>query len=198
MLNFSLWTGLVLFAAASVYFYFTGRKRPGLNAAFLVSLITLISYILMVQGNLTVETEEGEPIYWSRWLFYAASCTLLMVEIARIKGIEGGERAYLIYLTAIVMGTGFLAARDVTGVRWAFFVIGALAYLVLIVKLLSVKTFKWVRRYIWFGWTAFPIVFLLGPTGWGWFGAGLTSFLYLLLDVYTKIVFSIRLARVSR
>ena len=96
------------------------------------------------------------------------------------------------------MGTGTLAARDVTGVRWAFFAIGALVYLLLVVKLLSVKSSKWVRRYIWFGWTVFPIVFLLGPTGWGWFGAGLASFLYLLLDVYTKIVFHIRLDRVSR
>jgi sensory rhodopsin len=200
VLNFSLWTGLVLFGLSSLYFYFAGRKRPGLNAAFLVSLITLISYVLMVQGNLILVTEDGEPIYPSRWLFYAASCTLLIVEIARLKRIEGQERTYLIYLTAIVMGTGFLAARDLTAVRWAFFAIGALAYLLLIVKVLSIRArdSRWVRRYIWFGWTLFPVVFLLGPTGWGWLGAGWTALFYLLLDLYTKVVFNIRLARASR
>ena len=197
MLNIAFVVGMLVFAISSAYFYILRRGKEGLNSAFLVSFLTLVSYVLMWQGKLTVSTAAGEPIYWSRWLFYGASCTLLMLEISQLKGVRGGKLVQLLYLTVIVMFTGFLAARDVTGVRWAFFVIGALAYLVLIVKLLSVKTYKWVRRYIWFGWTLFPIVFLLGPTGWGWFGAGLTSFLYLLLDLYTKVLFSIKLARGS-
>jgi hypothetical protein len=42
----------------------------------------------MWQGNLTVTTEAGQPIFWTRWLFYALSCTLLMVEIAHLKEID--------------------------------------------------------------------------------------------------------------
>jgi sensory rhodopsin len=199
MLSFSLWSGLVLFCASSIYFFFANRRKGGLNTAFLVSLITTLSYILMLQGNLTVTTEDEEPIYWTRWLFYGASCTLLIYEIAQVKGIGGGDRAQLLYLTAIVMGTGFLAARDLSAVRWAFFLIGAVAYLLLIVRLLSIKTrgTRWTHHYIWFGWTVFPVVFLFAPTGWGVFGPGLTAFLYLLLDLYTKIVFGLQLAKRS-
>ena len=199
MLNFSLWTGLLLFGLSSIYFYFSGRKKPGLNSAFLVSLITLISYVLMVQGNLTVVTADGEPIYWSRWLFYGLSCTLLMFEIAQAEGIQGGERAQWLYLTAIVMGCGVLAARDLTAVRWAFFGIGALAYLLLIVQVLPIRSpaSRWMRTYIWLGWTLFPIVFLLAPTGLGLIGAAAANLLYLLLDIYTKIAFNIQLNRTS-
>jgi bacteriorhodopsin len=137
MLNVVFVAGLLIFAISSIYFYVAGQKKGGLNAAFLVSLITLVSYVLMWQGNLTVITQGGQPIYWTRWLFYALSCTLLMVEIAQLKGIRGGGLAQILYLTAIVMLTGVLAARDLTAVRWAHFVISSIAYVLLVTQVLS-------------------------------------------------------------
>jgi len=199
MLNLVFVVGLVIFALSSIYFYVTGRGKHGLNTAFLVSFITLISYVLMWQGDLTVVTPGGQAIFWSRWLFYGLSCTLLMVEIAQVKGIQGDRLVQLLYLTAIVMGTGFLAARDLTAVRWIHFAISSVAYLLLVVDVLSVKApgSQWVSSYILFGWTVFPIVFLLAPTGVGLFGAALANLLYLVLDVYTKIVFNVQLSRAS-
>jgi sensory rhodopsin len=199
MLNYVFLAGILIFAISSAYFAFAGKNRAGLNSAFLVSFVTLISYVLMWQGNLTVVTQAGEPIYWTRWLFYGLSCTLLMVEIAQLKGIQGGERAQQVYLTAIVMFTGFLAARDLTAVKWVHFVISSVAYVLLVLKVLSVKTpgSQWVRNYIYFGWTVFPIVFLLAPTGLGLIGAAVANLLYLFLDIYTKIVFNVQLDRVS-
>lgn len=198
MLNYVFLAGLLIFAISSVYFYFVGKNRTGLNSAFLVSFITLISYVLMWQGNLTVVTQAGESIYWTRWLFYGLSCTLLMIEIAQRKEIRGGERVQLVYLTAIVMFTGFLAARDLTAIKWVHFAISSVAYVLLVLKVLSVKTpgSQWVRNYIYFGWTVFPIVFLLAPTGLGLIGAAVANLLYLLLDIYTKIVFNVQLDRV--
>jgi sensory rhodopsin len=198
MLDIVLLVGLLIFAISSVYFYL-GKDKNGLNTAFLVSFITLISYVLMWQGNLTVVTQAGEPILWTRWLFYGLSCTLLMVEIAQLKGIQSGGLVQLLYLTAIVMGTGMLAARDLTVVRWAYFALSAVAYVLLVIKVLSVKTAesRWVHNYIFFGWTVFPIVFVLAPTGLGLIGAVVANLLYLLLDIYTKIVFNLQLARTS-
>ena len=109
--------GLVIFVVSSVYFYLVGRGKTGFNPAFLVSFITLVSHVLMWQGNLTVFTNAGQFIFWTRWLFSGLSCTLLMVEIGQLKGIQGGGQVQLLYLTAIVMFTGFLAARDLTVVR---------------------------------------------------------------------------------
>jgi sensory rhodopsin len=199
MLNIIFLAGLVIFAMSSVYFYFAGKNRGGLNSAFLVGFVTLISYLLMWQGKLTTTSANGEPIYWTRWLFYGVSCTLLMLEIAQVKGIAGGERINLLYLTAIVMGTGFLAARDTTAVRWAHFAISSIAYILLILKILLTRTegAGWTHAYIYFGWTVFPIVFLLAPTGLGLIGAAVANLLYLLLDIYTKIVFSLQLGSKS-
>jgi sensory rhodopsin len=197
MIDFVYVAGMLIFGLSSAYFYFAGKSKDGLNTAFLVSFITLISYVLMWQGNLTIVTQAGQPIFWTRWLFYALSCTLLMVEISQLKGIQGGERVQLVYLTAIVMFTGFLAARDLTAVRWVHFVISSIAYVLLVIKVLPVKTpgSQWVSSYILFGWTVFPIIFLLAPTGLGLIGAAMANLLYLLLDIYTKIVFNIQLGR---
>jgi sensory rhodopsin len=199
MLNLVFIIGLAIFAVSSVYFYVTGRDKQGLNTAFLVSFITLISYVLIWQGDLTVVTGAGEPIFWSRWLFYGGSCTLLMYEIAQLKGIKGERLVQLIYLTAIVMFTGFLAARDLTAMRWIHVAISSIAYILLVTNLLATKTAEsgWVMKYIYFGWTVFPIVFVLAPTGLGLIGAALANLLYLLLDIYTKIIFNVQLSRMS-
>jgi sensory rhodopsin len=195
MLNFVFLAGLLIFVVSSAYFYFSSKNKDGFNTAFLVSFITLISYVLMWQGSFIVVTEAGESIFWTRWLFYGLSCTLLMLEITQLKKIEGGARVQLLYLTAIVMVTGYLAARDLTAIRWVHFVISSIAYVLLVMKVLSVKTVAadWTHRYIFFGWTVFPIVFLFAPTGIGLFGAAVANLLYLLLDIYTKIVFNIQL-----
>jgi len=197
MLNTIFVVGMVMFAASSIYFYVTGKREQGLNTAFLVSFVTLISYVLMWQGGFTVTTASGEPIFVTRWLFYGLSCTLLMLEIAQLKGIEGGRRVELLYLTAVVMATGFLAARDLTAVKWVHFVISSIAYVILIAKVLpaGAEAARWTHSYIYFGWTVFPIVFLLAPTGLGLLGAGIANLLYLALDLYTKIIFNVQLAR---
>jgi sensory rhodopsin len=191
--------GLVIFAVSSTYFYFSSKSKNSLNTAFLVSFVTLISYALMWQGNFTVVTEAGEPIFWTRWLFYGLSCVLLMLEITQLKKIEGGARVQLLYLTAIVMATGFLAARDLTAFRWVHFVISSIAYVLLVMKVLSVKTAaaNWTHSYIFFGWTVFPLVFLIAPTGLALVGAAIANLLYLVLDVYTKIIFNLKLERQS-
>ena len=197
MLSIVFIVGMVLFAISSAFFYILGRGKKGLNSAFLVSFLTLVSYVLIWQGKLTVTTQAGEPIFWSRWLFYGATCTLLIAEIAKLNGIKGEKLVELLYLTVIVMFTGFLAARDLSAARWIHFVISSVAYVLLISRILAVKAdeARWVNSYILFGWTVFPIVFFFAPTGLGLLGAAAANLLYLALDIYTKIVFNLQLGR---
>lgn len=149
----------------------------------------------MWQGKLTVTTQAGELIFWSRWLFYGATCTLLIAKIAKLNGTKGEKLVELLYLTVIVMFTGFLAARDLSAIRWIYFIISSVAYVLLVIQILPVKVkeAQWVTPYSLFGWTVFPIVFFLEPTGLGLIGAALANLLYLVLDIYTKIVFNIQL-----
>ncbi|MGQ9682000.1 MAG: bacteriorhodopsin [Anaerolineae bacterium] len=193
-------SGLLIFAVASAYFLFTSRSRGGLNAAFLISFVTLISYVVMWQGDLTVVTRAGQPIFWTRWPFYILSCTLLMVEIGQVKGIGGGRLVQILWLTGLVMLAGTLAARDLSDIRWVYYALSSVAYILLVIRILPSPTAgsRWINPYIYFGWTVFPLVFILAPTGLAVIGAALANLLYLLLDIYTKIIFNIQIESYSR
>jgi len=48
------------------------------------------------------------------------------------------------------------------------------------------------------GWTGFPLAFLLAPEGFGLITASVAAILYLLLDIFTKLIFYFDLnARIS-
>jgi bacteriorhodopsin len=196
MINTIFIIGFVIFALSSAYFFVTKSKPGVLNSAFLVSFVTLASYTLMWQGSFVAQSPDGQPIYWTRWLFSALSCSLLMLEIARVKGITSkGKIAELIFLNVIVMGTGTLAAVSSGLGKWIFFLLSSIAYMIQILPLLKVNNekSKWVNTTILLGWTGFPIVFFLAPTGIGLFGSATAMGLYLVLDVYTKIIFNLQL-----
>jgi sensory rhodopsin len=194
MINIIFITGMAVFAIASISFLFTRNKSDGMNKAFLVSFVTLASYALMWDGRFTATSPGGQPIFWTRWLFYAISCSLLMLEIAKAKAITAsGKVAELVFLNVIVMGTGTLAAVSTGLVKWLFFILSSIAYLIQIVPILKKKEAGWINLYILLGWTGFPIVFFLAPTGIGLFGTALAMGLYLVLDIFTKIIFNIQL-----
>jgi len=119
-----------------------------------------------------------------------------MLEIAKVKGIKSnGKIAELIFLNVFVMGTGTLAAVTSGLSRWIFFILSSIAYLIQICMVLKIKEVnsKWINTYIYLGWTGFPIVFFLAPTGIGLFGAPIAMGLFLILDIYTKIIFNLQL-----
>jgi len=193
MIDIIFIAGMAIFFVSGIYFYFVNKKA--FNSALLICLITLISYILMWHGSLITISSAGEPIFWSRWLFYIGSCTLLMFEISKYKKIKNLDSIEVIFLTAIVMFTGFFAAWNITNVKWIYFAISSIAYIILLAKILSARkgVSGWINFYIYFGWTIFPVVFILAPSGIGILNSEISNLFYLILDILTKIVFSVQL-----
>lgn len=190
-----LGAGIVFFSAAALYFLLTSKKD--FNSAFLVSFITVISYVLMFEGSLSKLSAGGEAVYPTRWAFYALSCTLLMYEIARRLGKTMGETIFLLYLTAIVMLTGAAAAYYDGWYMLGFFAISTVAYIRLVYPLLTANSphRSAIAKYILLGWTGFPVVFLFAPDGFGIIGAAAAAAMFLLFDLFTKVIFYIDLDR---
>jgi bacteriorhodopsin len=145
----------------------------------------------MWEGSFITFSNAGEPLYWTRWLFYAASCTLLMYTIGKNLDFSWPEKINLFYLTVIVMITGVFATVLMDEFKWIMYIISTIAYILLAspillsdhAKALSIKVF------ILLGWTVFPIVFLFSPAGFESFSAEIAAGAYLILDLFTKIVF---------
>ncbi len=161
-----------------------------------VAFITTISYTIMALGIATVTSVFGEPVYWSRWLFYMASCSMLTVSVAIILGKTRQIDLFKIpVLTALVMFCGFLASFIVGIERWWFFAFSSIAYIGLIITLFHRVQYNGINRQImWFiiiFWSLFPLVFILAPTGFGFITTFTEAVLYAALDVITKIVYGL-------
>jgi len=181
--------GIAVFAVAALYFLLAYKKE--FNSAFLVSFITVISYTIMLEGSLASFGAGGEEVHASRWAFYALSCTLLMYEMAKYLKKSRSETVFLIYMTAIVMGTGAAAAYFGGWFMIGMFVISSVAYVLMVYPLLTSASphRAAIAKYILLGWTGFPIVFLFAPDGFGLISAVAAAGLFLVFDIFTKIIF---------
>lgn len=141
----------------------------------------------------TVESTTSEVVYYTRWLFYALSCSLLMYEIGRSLKLGKGTIATLIYLIVVVMITGALSAVYEGSAMLSMFVVSTVAYIALLYKVFTAKSRNkpFFLKYIIAGWSVFPVVFLFAPEGYALISASTAAVLYLALDILTKIVFYI-------
>lgn len=191
--------GIGIFSISALYFLI--RHKTTFNTAFLVSLVTVASYLVMYEGTFTTtESATAELVYYSRWLFYALSCSLLMYEIGRLLKLDKGSIASLIYLIVFVMITGALSAVYEGSAMVSMFVVSSVAYGVLLYKIFTVKSKHkaFVLKYILAGWTVFPIVFLFAPEGFALITASTAAVLYLTLDIFTKIIFYVEGDKANR
>lgn len=186
--------GAIVFGFSSFIFLFIGRKKTLFDTEFFISFFTAISYVLMSLGLATNTSLNGQVIYWSRWLFYLVACPLLIYDIAMILKISKEEYTKLALLTGLTMFNGFLASYILTSSRWIFFIFSSIAYVCLLFMVFKGKDdtkFKSLKPFVLVGWSLFPVVFILAPTGLGLLVTSTTETFYFVLDLITKLFFGI-------
>lgn len=187
-----LTTGVALFIVSSLIFYFWGQQKElQFNKPVLVSLVTLASYLVMLEGSFASFELGAADTYWTRWVFYAFSCGLLMHTISKKLNFSPAKRADQLYLTAFVMLTGALAAIYTGLAMWLFFGVSTFAFIILVLPIFfsSEKVKSKILPFVIFGWSVFPIVFLLEPAGLDLITSSAAAWVYLALDFFTKILF---------
>lgn len=192
-----LLVGAGIFTLSSLYFLFQGKK--GLNSSLLVSITTLISYVVMIEGGyLTGSTDDAQ--HWTRWAFYGLSCCLLALEISKQLGFDLQKTAKNMFLTVTVMFGGVLASVFEGEFKWALFAIACFAFGIFVYDIFMSKSknLPSITPYIVFGWCIFPIVFLLSQEGFSIISGVISVGIYLLLDIFTKIVFYLQTGKNSK
>jgi len=190
--------GLVAMLLFAIWFFINRHRSQYFLSAFIVAAVTLLTYEVLLDGTLVGMSESGDVIYYTRWLFYALSCSVLMATIAKfIKSPEKNLPA-IIMMNVLVMISGAVAAVVDGPMKWVIFIFGGFFYvwqlMLLFEKVKDDEKSAIIKRYILIGWTAFPIVFMLAPEGLGLIDNILAAALYLLLDVYAKGMFYIEIA----
>jgi bacteriorhodopsin len=146
----------------------------------------------MLEGGFLIGNADT-GLYWTRWLFYGVSCPLLIYEISKQLGLNIKQNFTNIFLTALVMITGVLSSITDSDFKLAFFAISCVAFGKILHSVFTSKSDQLGRiaPYMIFGWSAFPIIFLLSFEGYGLIENPLAASIYLGLDLFTKITFYI-------
>jgi sensory rhodopsin len=185
--------GIGLFSITSLMFLILKKKNPEVASLnLIVNFVTIASYSLMVSELGVVTALTGDLIYWTRWAFYAMSCSFLMFEISKILTIDNKTTMEIIVFNTIVMITGLLASITQFPVKWFFFALSSLAYiyvLYLIGKNRSEQ--KFIFAFVVVFWSGFPLIWLLSPAAFMLLNSFWTALIYLILDFITKVYFGV-------
>nr|MBD3186724.1 schizorhodopsin [Candidatus Bathyarchaeota archaeon] len=182
--------GIAIFSGSSFMFLILkNRNQRMATINTIVSFVTVASYMLMFDGSGTLMVPSGELVYWTRWIFYAGSCSLLMLEISTLMGKDKWMTVEIIASNIIVMLTGALASITEAASKWMFFVFSSIAFGYILYRLREGKTDKFLVTFTTIFWSMFPVAWILSPAGFGILNAAWTALGYLVLDVITKIYF---------
>nr|MBD3197677.1 schizorhodopsin [Candidatus Lokiarchaeota archaeon]MBD3202071.1 hypothetical protein [Candidatus Lokiarchaeota archaeon] len=183
--------GIVIFSVTSLSFLILKRNNPKVASLnMIVNFVTIGSYILMASGLAVLPATNGELIYWSRWAFYAVSCSFLMVEISIILKFDKWTKLEIIIFNSIVMITGLFASVTNDLIKWLFFSLSTAAYVYVLTQIFRNRSEnRFVEAFVLIFWTGFPIVWLFSPAGFMVLDAFWSALIYLLLDLITKVYF---------
>jgi len=186
--------GAIIFAIATVVFYpYRLNKKGGWHhSAWIVSLVTVVSYVVMFATSLDGWFDVSFD-FFTRWIGYAISCSLLMKTMVDYLKIDKKYAWQSIALTPIIMFTGVFASGGMGILATAgFFAIGGILFIHVIRMLRTSKVVykNQLLNYVYFGWIGFPIVFLFSPETFNLLPRfGIISGLYLIFDIATKLFF---------
>jgi bacteriorhodopsin len=191
MEEYIFYIGAGIFTLTSGSFFLLKKRNPKIASLnFIVNFVTIASYLVMLSKLLANTATNGELIYWSRWAFYAISCSFLMVEISSILAIDNKTMIEIIVLNVVVMVTGLFASITTDVVKWLFFALSSLAYLLNLYLIFKHRAEN--NLIVWFViifWSGFPLFWLLSPAGFLVLDAFWTALIYLILDLITKVFF---------
>lgn len=188
--------GLVCLLILGIWFFKSRNTNQHYQTASLVLMVTALAYAVMLYQSFSTNFITGEQVYFVRWFFYIISCSLLMFTMTKLLKTPKTDILPIIVLNGLVMLSGGLTALMDTPLKWLVFGLGCVFY-ILQMKLIFIDRqnnhIKFVMPYIIFGWSVFPIIFILAPEGVGVISNLVAASLYLILDIYTKVVFYLHL-----
>ncbi|KAI9681752.1 MAG: hypothetical protein M1829_000497 [Trizodia sp. TS-e1964] len=215
----TLWVVFFIMFLSSLVFYYLAWRTPIQKRLFhiLTAFITTfaaISYFAMATGDGTsnavsftkdkhgVSQTVVRQIYWARYADWTVTTPLLLLDLALLAGVSGADIFVAIVADIVMVLTGLFAAYGHNATqKWGYYVMGCVAYLIVIYQLAvagrrhlqardakTVTLFHSLAIFTLILWTLYPVVWGIGD------GARKLSvdgeiLAYAVLDVLAKPVF---------
>jgi sensory rhodopsin len=163
--------------------------------------IAAVAYTLMFLG-VGVLTVDGRTVFAVRYVDWLLTTPLMVLYLALLAGASRRTVAALLAADVVVIGAGTAATLVAGPERFALFALGAAGYVALLGLLLVViprsatfaaerdrRSFLKLRNLTVVLWSLYPVVWLLGPAGFGLMLPETMSLVVVYLDLISKGVF---------
>lgn len=161
-----------------------------------------VAYAAMALGFTSVTAGET-TFFLARYVDWLVTTPLIVLYLAMLTDATRRQTAALLAVDVFVILAGIAAAFSSSATRWAFFAAGAVGYLVLTAGLLRTlpaalspdanarvrSLFVTLRNITVVLWTLYPIVWLLGPAGFGVLQYEMYTIVVVYLDFISKVGF---------
>lgn len=207
------WIYVAVMALGAVVFAVMSRNPKGVPVyeyaiAIFIPIWSGLAYLAMAvnQGKLEV---AGQLTHYARYADWLVTTPLLLLALALTAMNKGPKDATLIGTLmgtqVIVILTGLVAdlSSDVT-LRYLWYSVSVVAFFIVLymiwVPLRRVAyqhsselggVYQRVVTYFTVFWVCYPIVWLMGPSGFGWINQDWDTLLYVVLPIFSKVGFSL-------
>jgi bacteriorhodopsin len=210
----TLWliVGALCMGLGTAYFAYLGTRAPDRGRYFywitaLVTLVALVSYLAMATGAGSTILSDGRRFYFFRYIDWLITTPLLLLDLVLLAlarpGRNVGLIAGLLGLDVFMVLAGLAAGASTSAFGTVVFFLISTASLIGVLYLLWTRLsvaartrsssvtglFYRLALLTTVLWALYPIVFLLGTEGFRAVGRESEIFLFLVLDLLTKIGF---------
>jgi bacteriorhodopsin len=173
---------------------------------FTIALVAAIAYFVMATGGGSTILTNGREFYYARYVDRLITTPLILIDLALLALVAPGRNigliAGLVMLDVFMTLTGLWAGSTVGPGRYALFIVSTLAFIALLYMIITRlfaaarsqsratrQAFNTLAVLTVVLWTLYPIVWLVGTEGFGSVGQSTEIFLFLVLDLLSKIGF---------
>lgn len=203
-----LWIGVIGMALGAAFFGLGAhnakkeRWRIIFTLNFFICLIAAGLYLSMAlgQGRSVI---EGRPTVWVRYITWFLSTPLLLLDLTFLGRTSLPITGSLLGANAYMIATGLVATISPDRpIGYIWYIVSCFAFLATVYLLLNQyrkeaerkhprakQVFHRLLAFHLVIWTVYPIVWLLGNTGFNVIGQGVETMFYTILDLTSKVGF---------
>lgn len=206
-----LWIGFAGMTLGSLIFggkAIATRRKEGMEFALVSFFITLWAaalYLSMALGETVLTDFKGQhEIFWGRYVDWIVTTPLLLLDLGVIAGARPKLIAGVIGADIFMIITGLVATLEGSPTNYLWYTISTGAFLAILFALFTEfsatarrrngkvnKLFQTLRNVLTVLWIVYPIIWILGPEGFGVLSVGVETACFAIVDLCAKVGFGI-------
>jgi len=204
-------TAGAMFVGTALYLWLFSKKQGGTALYIVPASITVIAGVAYGVMSLSELGVIGDVVLEARYVDWVITTPLIVYTLATIAGTDPRTKGKAMAADAVMIVLGYISSVTTGAVKWAAFVASSAAFVLLLYYLVTALTesagnrppaveamFMGLRDLTVFLWLAFPLLWVVGPSGFELIQATDYAYLLAFMDLTAKAGFNLIIALRTR